>query len=176
MNAVIFKRFCDITTKLEIPEKEDYIFPKLGLSRKQIFEYFSKTNIQRTRIFVEMKCLIVKHVYQNNIKVRKTSKYFFALKEIAEMLFLHSHATVIHHHKKDLFKDDLHRLVSDNYISWIKQGLYPFSYRDYQIGSDNYILLKESEFDEIEMHDSRIKISSVHKLMNEKAKTPLLEG
>lgn len=176
MNAIIFKKFCEITSKTETPDKENYVFPSMGLSAKEIFEYFSKTNIQRTRGMVEIKCFIIKEICKNNKKFNQNHRYFFSFSEIAKMLFLKSHATVIHHNNREFFNDELNKIVRDSYILWIKKSIYPFAYSDSHLLVNNYLLINEDELPELEMKGKSIKISCVHRLMLEKGKTPLLEG
>lgn len=145
MNTQMFLKITNKIATIKFPEKEEMIITGIGLYPNEIEEYFKNTPIKRNRMIVDMKKVITQTILQShNNRYTKFDRYYYTLKNIAKILNLDNHASIINLSKNKKNDDKLAVFVRENYIRLIKEKKHPIPFK--REGFINtFILVEESE-------------------------------
>lgn len=139
-------------------KKEDTIIAGLGLLPSEINSYFKKIPIRRNTVYVEMKRIISRKIIEVHNEKYKNKKHFkYKLTEIANMLDLVNHSTILHYFRNEKYDDVFTSFIRENFVNWIKYKKYPLPYKNLENQID-YIIVDEDELDVIKL-TSDLKIT-----------------
>lgn len=152
--------FLKITEKLHYPfflNKESLIIADTGLYNHQIKEYFKNSPVKRGRVYVEMKKYITHLIYNNhNEHYKENVKFVYKLQDIADLLLLDSHSSVVNYLKNKKNDDKLTIYIRERTIDWIKNKKYPVAFKDSKLRL-NFVLVNLEELSEISFSNQSTK-------------------
>lgn len=167
MNTKMFLKITENIADLSVISKNNLIISGLGVTAEDIKKFFKKTPIKRSRAIIDMKKNIAKTIIENHNKKYRLNKYLiYSLTDIANLLGLKNHATILSYFKNEKSDDNLSIFVRENFIRWIEEKKYPIPFQ-HTDRKDNYVLIKESELDNLVFTKSnKIKSEYFHKFIN----------
>jgi len=131
--------------------KENTLISGLDLLPSEINSYFKKIPIRRNTVYVEMKRIISKKIVEvHNEKYKNKKNFKYKLLEIANMLDLVNHSTILHYFRNEQFDDVFTSFIRENFVDWIKNKKYPLPYKNLDNQID-YIIVDEDELDVIKL-------------------------
>jgi len=167
MNTKMFLKITENIADSFIVKKENLIISGLGILPEDIKKFFKKTPIKRSRAIIDMKRNVAKTIIENhNKKYRKNKNLIFSLTEIANLLDLKNHATILSYFKNEKTDDNLSVFIRENFVRWISEKKYPIPFNQSD-KRDNYVLIKEDELDSLVFTKSnKIKSEYFYKFIN----------
>lgn len=151
MDKNMFLKITENIKSKSVITKENTLISGLGLLPSEINSYFKKIPIKRNTAYVEIKKIISRKIIQVHNEKYKDKKYLkYKLREIAKLLELDNHSTILNYFKNEKFDDKLASFIRENFVNWIKNKQYPLPYKNlnYQI---DYIIVNEDELDVIKL-------------------------
>ncbi len=167
MNTQMFLKITENIAELNTLSKDRLIISGIGILPKDIKEYFKNTLIKRSRAIVDIKKNIAKTILEvHNKKYQRNKDLCYSLTEIANVLDIKSHASVLAYFKNEKLEDELSLFVKENYIRWINEKKHPIPSKKGE-QKDFYVLIKENEFENLKLNNSRrIKLEDFYQLIN----------
>jgi hypothetical protein len=151
MDKNMFLKITENIKSKSIITKENTLISELGLLPSEINSYFKKIPIKRNTAYVEMKKIISRKIIQVHNEKYKDKKYLkYKLQEIAKLVELDNHSTILHYLKHEKFDDKLASFIRENFVNWIKNKQYPLPYKNL-ICQIDYIIVNEDELDVIKL-------------------------
>jgi hypothetical protein len=151
MDKNMFLKITENIKSKSIITKENTLISELGLLPSEINSYFKKIPIKRNTAYVEMKKIISRKIIQVHNEKYKDKKYLkYKLQEIAKLVELDNHSTILHYLKYEKFDDKLASFIRENFVNWIKNKQYPLPYKNL-ICQIDYIIVNEDELDVIKL-------------------------
>jgi hypothetical protein len=151
MDKNIFLKVTENIKSKSVITKENTLISGLDLLPSEINSYFKKIPIRRNTVYVEMKRIISKKIVEVHNEKYKNKKHFkYKLLEIANMLDLVNHSTVLHYFRNEQFDDVFTSFIRENFVNWIKNKKYPLPYKNLDNQID-YIIVDEDELDVIKL-------------------------
>lgn len=167
MNTNMFLKITENLAELKVGSKDDLIISGIEILPREIKEYFKKTLIKRSRAIVDMKKIIAKTIIEvHNEKHKRNKELCYNLNEIANVLDIKSHASVLNYFKNEKVDDELSLFVKNNFVRWIKEKKHPMPFQKGDL-KDFYVLIKESELEDLKLTGSRkIKSEEFYQFIN----------
>ena len=167
MNTKMFLKITENIAELKVVSKDSLIISGLGILSKDLKQYFKKTLIKRNRAIVDIKKNVAKTIVEiHNEKYKRNKDLCYTLTEIANLLDIKSHASVLSYFKNEKLDDELSLFVKGNFIRWINEKKYPMPFRKAD-EKDFYVLLKENELENLKLTNSRkIKSEDFNQFIN----------
>lgn len=167
MNTNMFLKITENLAELKVGSKDNLIISGIGILPREIKDYFKKTLIKRSRAIVDMKKNIAKIIIEvHNEKHKRNKELCYNLTEIANVLDIKSHASVLSYFKNEKVDDKLGLFVKKNFIRWINEKKYPMPFQKGE-EKDFYVIVKESELENLKLTGSRkIKSEDFYQLIN----------
>jgi len=151
MDKNMFLKITENIKSKSIITKENTLISELGLLPSEINSYFKKIPIKRNTAYVEMKKIISRKIIQvHNEKYKDKKNLKYKLQEIAKLVELDNHSTILHYLKYEKFDDKLASFIRENFVNWIKNKQYPLPYKNL-ICQIDYIIVNEDELDVIKL-------------------------
>jgi hypothetical protein len=161
MNTEMFLRITKNIADVKMIKKSDLIISGIDLLPLDINNYFKKIPIKRNRAMVDMKKGIAELILNvHNEKYVRNKDLCFTLTEIANILDIKSHASVLSYFKNKKMDDKLSVFVKDNFIRWISEKKYPIPFRQFD-KKDCYVLINQNELETLEFTSDK-KMKSEH--------------
>jgi hypothetical protein len=151
MDKNMFLKLTENIKSKSVITKENTLISGLDLLPSEIYSYFKKIPIRRNTVYVEMKRIISRKIVEvHNEKYKNTKHFKYKLLEIANMLDLVNHSTVLHYFRNEQFDDIFTSFIRENFVDWIKNKKYPLPYKNLDNQID-YIIVDEDELDVIKL-------------------------
>jgi hypothetical protein len=151
MDKNIFLKVTENIKSKSVITKENTLISGLDLLPIEINSYFKKIPIRRNTVYVEMKRIISKKIVEvHNEKYKNKKNFKYKLLEIANMLDLVNHSTILHYFRNEQFDDVFTSFIRENFVNWIKNKQYPLPYKNLDNQID-YIIVDEDELDVIKL-------------------------
>lgn len=155
MNTQMFLRITENIAERKTISKSDLIISGLGMLPLQVKEYFEKTLIKRSRAIVDMKKNIAKTIVEvHNEKYKNNKDLCYSLVEIANVLDIKSHASVLAYFKKEKKDDELSLFVKKHYRRWIEEKKYPIPFKQGE-EKDFYVVINEFELENLKLNNNK---------------------
>ena len=159
MNTKMFLKIIDNLTELKVGSKDGLIISGIGVFPIDVKEYFKKTLIKRNRAIVDMKKNIAKTIIEvHNEEYKRNKDLCYTLTEIANLLDIKSHSSILSYFKNEKKDDELSLFVKKNFIRWISEKKYPMPFQKADL-KDFYVMIKDSELQGLKLTGNR-KINS----------------
>ena len=167
MNTQMFLKITKNIAELKSFSKYEIVISGIGLLPQDIKEYFKKTLIKRSRAIVDIKKSIAKTILEvHNKKHEKNKDLCYNLTEIASILDIKSHSSILAYFKNEKTEDELSLFVRKNYIRWIEEKKHPIPSKKGE-EKDYYVLINQNEFENLNLTNSRrIKLEDFYQLIN----------
>jgi hypothetical protein len=151
MDKNMFLKVTENINSKSVITKENTLISGLDLLPSEINSYFKKIPIRRNTVYVEMKRIISKKIVEVHNEKYKNKKHFkYKLLEIANMLDLVNHSTVLHYFRNEQFDDRFTSFIRENFVNWIKNKKYPLPYKNLDNQID-YVIVDEDELDVVKL-------------------------
>lgn len=155
MNTQMFLKITENIAELKNFSKYEMVISGIGLLPQDIKEYFKKTLIKRNRAIIHIKKNIAKTIIEvHNKKYEMNKELCYSFTEIANILNVKSHASIFHYFKIEKIEDELSLFVKENHIRWIEEKKHPIPFKRGE-EKDFYVLIKENEFENLKLNNSR---------------------
>lgn len=167
MNTKMFLKITENLAEFKVVAKDNLTISGLDILPKDLKEYFKKTLIKRNRAIVDIKKNVAKTIIEiHNEKYKRNKDLCYTLTEIANVLDIKSHASVLFYFKNQKVDDELSLFIKRNFVRWINEKKYPMPFRKTD-EKDFYILLKENELENLKFTSSRrVKSEDFNQFIN----------